>query len=495
MRPAAPSLFLAAVVFAGFPWCGRAWSAGVEERLELRENAEAWLGRDADLLLEIAHAVEIGRRGDEKGARALLAKIAEAAWEREHRQAWLRAQRWGLRFSVKELTKAEIASAVTELLARAREWRMWPEETEIFNLWAETLETAGDWTAAARAYDRAGQRALENGAVARGVEALLEMARVYREAGQPERRAQVWTRLQQVLAERGKGLPRRVLREVERERGRAPLPANAAKPDAGVDLQPSLTHVQVSAEDRELGRARLVLTNASPFPVTGVLRVVPGHSRVGRWESGELGVFIPLAEAAEDREADGETARELTLSPGRQLFIYLERGPDGPDEETVTLSWEEAGAPPVLARVSFFFVEGLPRVSVTNAGVYRLRAGWNTPLYHEIYGRSRIARVENLQVKASAPSRLEILDQSTGRPLAVDAEGDGEFNSPDDRVFQDHDGDGNPDLIVGDRAQAIEIQVWPGPSAAGEEITVTAGLRDPSQEGGWRTDAVNTIRP
>lgn len=123
-----------------------------------------------------------------------------------------------------------------------------------------------------------------------------------------------------------------------------------------------------------------------------------------------------------------------------------------------------------------------------------MQPGWSIPLYHEIYGRRRRARVENLQVKASVPARLEILDQETGKLLAVDAEGDGLYTSPGDRVLQDQDGDGNPDMIVGDRAQAVEIQVWPAP-ATGGVLTVTAGLRDAMQETGWRIDAVNTLRP
>ena len=134
---------------------------------------------------------------------------------------------------------------------------------------------------------------------------------------------------------------------------------------------------------------------------------------------------------------------------------------------------------------------------MVNAGVFQLNAGWSIPLYHEIYHRGTRARVQNLAVSASAACRLEIFDHDTGRLLAVDANGDGSYFSPGDRVLEDADRDGWPDLVIGDRARALEICAWPlGVTGAG--ITVRAGLRGLDADGSGvenRVQMAGPIRP
>jgi hypothetical protein len=263
-------------------------------------------------------------------------------------------------------------------------------------------------------------------------------------------------------------------------------PAGPAGPlAAGVDLQPKDSRVMVSSADKELGRSRFLLTNTGAFTVGGTLKVTANGAVVTDWQSGKAGLYITLGQGGTEL-----AARPLRLLPGQQLEIYVEHGP-GLAQDTVRVAWD-GGEKPVTGSGTFYFTEGLPSASVVNAGVFQLHAGWSIPLYHEIYQRGRGSRIQNLAVQASAACRLEIYDHDTGRLLAVDAEGDGAYSGPGDQVFGDADRDGWPDLVVGDRARAIEICAWPL-GVTGGGITVSAGLRAGPNGAGAATVVENTV--
>ena len=60
--------------------------------------------------------------------------------------------------------------------------------------------------------------------------------------------------------------------------------------------------------------------------------------------------------------------------------------------------------------------------------------------------------------------------------MAVDANGDGVYGQAGDQVVEDADGDGWPDLVIGDRARAIEICAWPL-GVTGSGMSLSVGLR------------------
>lgn len=458
---------------------------------DLGGTVEEWLGEGNDLKLELAHAVAAGKKGNTADARRDLARIALEAESRASRRTWLEAQKWWVRFTLKEdpsMEVSDVSPALEDLLSRTREWSLPMEEIGVFALWADLWQESGQWMMAVKAQDRATQIALHSGRVDRALEAFLEMAKLCRSAQHGWRLRQVWVRIDQVLKERPVVLAGRLRTAMAEERtAGARLMAGLAEemPIDGVDLQPSKSQVMVSAPDREVGRTRFVLTNASPFTVQGTLKISPERSVVTAWETGESGAYVTVGK--------GETvgsSRSLRLLPGQQMPIFVERGPDG-GEEKVTVSWTD-GTETETASGQFYFRNGQPTTSFVNAGVFQLRAGWSVPLYHEIYHRGTRIHTENLRLTASAECRLEIFDHDTGRLLAVDADGDGAFASPGDRVLEDADGDGTPDIQVGDRARALEIFAWPAASSPAG-LTITAGLRDAAASGDWRDDAANEV--
>lgn len=473
---------------------GAGWTLRAQEPPDFSDiggTVEEWLGEGNDLKLELAHAVAAGKKGNTAEARRDLARIALEAESRSSRRTWLEAQKWWVRFTLKEdpsMEVSDVSPALEDLLSRTREWGLPMEEIGVFALWADLWEENGQWMMALKAHDRATQIALDSGRVARALEAFLEMAKLCRHAQHGWRLRQVWVRIDQVLKERPVVLAERLSAALEKERT-AGASLMAGLPEAtlieGVDLQPSKSQVMVSAPDREVGRTRFVLTNASPFTVQGTLKISPDRSVVTCWETGESGAYVTVGK--------GETvggSRSLRLLPGQQMPIFVERGPDG-GEEKVIVSWTD-GTETQSATGQFYFRNGQPATSFVNAGVFRLQAGWSVPIYHEIYHRGTRMHTENLRLAASAECRLEIYDHDTGRLLAVDADGDGAYNSPGDRVLEDADGDGTPDIQVGDRARALEIFAWPAASS-GPRLSITAGLRDASASDDWRDDASNEI--
>lgn len=455
-------------------------------------RGEEWLGEGADLGLELAHVIAAGKKGNPGQARRDLELIAAEAESRGLKAVWLQAQQWWVRFTLEDQPEADLTPALEELLHRVQDWNQIGEEAEIYALWAEVLKSQGQWLMALKALDRTTQLALDAGRVQRAVEAFLEMARLCREADHGWRLRQVWVRLDQVLAARPVTLPEALSEGLAAEKqagamllARTKSAGPAALPAAGVDLQPKDSRVMVSAPDKELGRSRFLLTNASAFSVGGTLKVTANGAVVTAWQSGKSGLYITLGQGGNE-----PAARPLRLLPGQQLEVYVEHGP-GAAEDTVRVVWD-GGEKPVAASGTFYFAEGLPSASVVNAGVFQLHAGWCIPLYHEIYQRGRGARIQNLSVNASASCRLEIYDHDTGRLLAVDAEGDGAYTGPGDQVFGDSDRDGWPDLVVGDRARAIEICAWPL-GLTGGGITVTAGLRTGPGGSGAARVVENTV--
>lgn len=470
---------------------GRAAESAVDLS-DLSGTSEEWLGEGNDLKFELAHVILSGKKGNLAEARRDLERIAALAEARSSRRTWLEAEKWWVKFTFQEDPSADISPAMEDLLARVREWQMGGEEIGLFAMWADLLRDSGQWMMAVKAQDRVTQIALDMGRVPRALEAFLEMARLCRQAGHGWRLRQVWVRIDQVLKERPVSLPAAQQVALERERAAgAELLAQVGAGGAlveGVDLQPSDSQVLVSAPDREVGRTRFVLTNASPFTVQGTLKISPepGQAVVTSWETGESGAYVTIGKG---EGVSGE--RSLRLLPGQQMPVFVERAAGGAEVEKVTVAWSD-GQQTRTACGQFYFDDSRPLASVVNAGAFQLQAGWSVPLYHEIYYRGSRLHTENLKVTSSAPCRLEIFDYDTGRLLAVDAEGDGSFGSPGDRLLEDADGDKMPDLQVGDRARALEIFVWPARPVEGG-ITVTAGLKDPSAAGEWREDALNKV--
>jgi hypothetical protein len=484
MRRIFPASACGWLLLAAGPLCAAEGTSGAP----VVSRGEEWLGEGSDLGLELAHVIAAGKKGNPGQALRDLELITAEAEARGLKEVWLQSQQAWVRFTLVAQPESDLTPAVEQLLGKARNWGMAAEEAEVFALWGEVLKSQGQWLMALKAQDRVTQLTLDQGRVSRAVEAFLDMARLCRAARHDWRLRQVWTRLDQVLATRQVSLPDDLIGQVDLERATdaAVLARGRGAVTEGVDLQPKDSRVLVSATAGELGRSRFLLTNTTAFSVEGTLSVTAGLATVSAWQRGELGWYVTLSKGGQ-----AEGIRSVRLLPGQQLEVYVEHDP-GVSEDRVQVQFTGGNRGSVSASGTFYFADGQPVSSLVNAGVFQLNEGWTIPLYHEIYHRGARAQVQNLQVNASAACRLEIYDHDTGRLLAVDANGDGAYGHPGDQVIEDADRDGWPDLVVGDRARAIEICAWPlGVTGAG--LTVRAGLRAPAGGESGAQEVENTL--
>jgi len=504
MRPRFPAILRNVALFA----CANAgfWEASAQD---LTPPEFGFFGLRSGWRLDIARiASDAEASGDWRRGMTELARIAVEADANHDRPVCLEAELSWVKLAARSGEESDLDDALEELVFRARDWGLGRQEAEVYTFWAERLEAEGEWLMALRALDGAVQASLGDGWVNRALRALLTMSRLCRENDHPWRLQQVWVRIAQIEddAELSAAidLSTHELMEMERVEALPVLgsvtPVTPVTPQ--VDLQPSRAAVRVSAPHGEVGRARFFLTNETVRTVQGTLNVAARTGALKKWESGYSGHWLTLGPRSTATKSAVSSNRPMSLRPGERVSVYVEREQPA-TQDTVSLTWAGAEGD-ALAAGEFSFAGKQPRSSVLNAGSFTVRPGWSLPFYHEINHRGTGTATEDFQFETSVPCRLEVFDVDggkyptveAGRLLAVDAEGDGCFTGGDDRVLNDANADGNPDIWIGDRTRSLEIFAWPlVPLAAGEEITVSARLRRPDQFDAWRTDAENSLSP
>ena len=475
-----------------------------------RLAAEGWLGGSGHLM-EIADLVRDGMAAENpESAMEALAAMAREARSAGRHAVCMEAEIGWLQLAV-DHAGADAAEAIEELAERARDWRLPREEARLWQWRAELFEDAGDWLAAFHAFDRAAQAALGGGLLNRGAAALVGMARLCREHAHPWRLQHQWVRIDALLGIRVADLDAdaRAALDAERAAGAgllAGLPPLEAPARETARINPVVAASMVSRPQREIGRTRFQITNPTPQTVEGRLTVSPRRGAAGTWQSGTDGSTLRLQPpAAGSAEEPVSATRTLTLRPGESAAIYLEHLP-APDDNSAMLRWEDGlGARAATAAAEFRFADAVPDASIVTGGALAPLPGWPLPFHHEINQRSGGVRVEPLGFLASMPCRLEYFDgdasSAAGLPstrlLAVDEQGDGLFDGPGDKVLSDHDGDGQPDILVGDRSRTLEVYAWPLLPMRGESVTLSGRLRrraaDPAA--GWRTDVESELAP
>ncbi|MGI8601390.1 MAG: tetratricopeptide repeat protein [Verrucomicrobiales bacterium] len=442
--------FFAAVVIAA---AGVLTSAAVEEDRFLTRSAEA---------------EQLGANGaSERALRQLDALIVEAINAGRHdAQVWaIQARaRIQLRAGRVDAARDEIEDALTT----ARQFGLQHLEPSLTETFAAVWLAAGDLESAALWLERSYQVALAQTPpqtlLAR--EALVRLAEVQRSLGNEPLAAQAEAWLELLLGGAG----------------------------PGVDLQPLRAQIQVASD--EIGRARLVLTNASTVPLTGTLVLDNSDVLIKEWKSRVSGDWVVLgfADPQATLPAALSQGRKVSLRPGEQRFVTVEMEPAlpvRPAEKTISFTWQ-SGEFSSTSSLHFHFVNAgdLNDPSVANASHVRLSPYASIPVYEEIYYRGEAApRIESFLPATSAPCRVEIYELgrvggSEARTLlAVDADGDGEFTGPADEVIADYDHDGFPDVSFTAQkpVAAIELRLYPiadSASAGTSALDLTISLRE-----------------
>ena len=271
------------------------------------------------------------------------------------------------------------------------------------------------------------------------------------------------------------------------ERNRDP----ETKPEATsgiVDLQPVET-MATGAEGQNLS-ARIRLSNATDHATTGTLTFSgPGISLKETVDHLAVTV-IPGESAVSD-------TREVTIPAGDALPIDVETSAIK-KRGSLVVEWKSGDGK--TSRAAIHFEVKRPGESqdalalVSNRSVAFSNPFYAVHLFHTLSVPSGSTR--DVHVKASAPCRVEFLDARTGALLAVDANGDGKFDSRGDSIADDANQDGFPELASKAETGIAEVEILVYPLAGASPLTRDLRVDLFGRDGeSWAHVGSDTLKP
>ena len=449
------------------------------------------------LITQVADTLQQSRSGNRSMSVRILGTISAQALKREQREAWA----WAQTGIAEQLLLAEeegewiamdTGKITSEVILRCEQSGITSPLARAWSVKAACLLAENQAAQAAQAWERAGCLALDAKLVNPAIGYFLRAARVYRDQGHIARvRASVsW--LEMLAAAKTASIDQATQRELQTffDSSQALLAltasANAAPPPPSLSLQPQFAEISVSTTEQELGRGRFTITNFTTEAVTQLLTLSAGHGQLSGWQMEDGTLHLSLQPSSNPTA----TQRSLRLLPGENLKIFINYHFTGASlDDAVSLTWGKEAS-----TASFHFVSGAPnRSQVINASRSSQADGWPVPFYHEIYYRGEELHVEDILATASTPSRIEVYNEDNGTLLAIDAEGDGVYDGPNDFLSSEHDrnSDIRPDLVVGPEnpVGSLEIFVFPtSPIPASTKLSLSLAdySRTPAR---WRVDS------
>lgn len=222
------------------------------------------------------------------------------------------------------------------------------------------------------------------------------------------------------------------------------------------DLQPVELTTLVAGDWSAKGR--FTLTNPGDATIRGML-AVEGVALETTWDEARLEWQVRI-------RPDGTLTRArqaIVLQPLDQATIVLTADAVLARDGRVQLTWRgEADTQSAWWRFSQAAIDS--DLAVIDANLAVENPFYSVPLHHYIVRQYLHASPsQNIRVITSAPCRVELIDPNSGRVLAIDATGDGDFRGPGDVIFADGNLDGFPDLRFekSQRVGALEIQLYP----------------------------------
>lgn len=403
-----------------------------------------------------AQVAALGQEPDPEAAARKLDVLAAEAWQAGRVDLQLLAEAARARAKIKARQYAGLNESLEEWLATARQLGLATGEALLGEALAEYWLAQDDPAKAAEYLERSWPLALGRTAAGHDLaERLLErLTELYVSMGQTHlaRQGDAWLAL---------------------------LADDVDAPAAGVTLQPATAAIQVATN--EVARARIFLANASLAPVTGTLLVDGGDLAISEWAAKSAGETITLRFPGAGPAVPASTVqgRKITLLPGESRVLTLEVEPNAPPRlasKTVALTWQTPQST-TTAEAHFHFrrAKDFPDTSVASTCQVRLNPLLSVPIYMEVYRRGDAMRhLQDLLPTTSRPCRVElyeILPHAARQRewLALDADGDGVFETATDVVLADRDGSGYPDVSFssGKPVAALEVRLYPLPSADG----------------------------
>ena len=258
-----------------------------------------------------------------------------------------------------------------------------------------------------------------------------------------------------------------------------------------VDLQPMSSRSMVVAGSIAYGR--FYVTNPSTAKKSGVLKMsgpIAADSRIG---AGQLSVALDTAVAVITIE------RPIVLEPGANFMVDVS-GKGGLDdvETEFSCTWLEPDET-VSEGIWVYKSSGVAtRTTVVDAHAVRISPFYLIPIRHMIQRTANAGNSEcvDFRISASKPMRIEVFDNTGTKLICVDSNGDGDFGDKGDLVYQDINGNGHPDLTIGegDTLASLTMYVDPGQIEAGASDSSREVSISLLENGEWHLDALDLIK-
>jgi hypothetical protein len=173
----------------------------------------------------------------------------------------------------------------------------------------------------------------------------------------------------------------------------------------------------------------------------------------------------------------------IPASSGERASVHCTWIPADTRRQHVKASWD------------YFENSSKKRTAVIDAHEMVQNPFYLIPIRHMIQQASTEHRTEvDVSIQASQPMRIEIYNERTGKLVAIDANGDGDFEDTGDLISTDQNRNNWPDIAFepGETRSSMTLYVRPlGRNAAQQETELTVQLL---VDGKWQTDAIDTIR-
>ena len=270
------------------------------------------------------------------------------------------------------------------------------------------------------------------------------------------------------------------------------VPAVGGSIAQSIDIQPRRSISAALPAQPAYGR--FYIHNPSTFTRRGEL-VLVGSIEDPKWDNREW-----LAVNASPLFEHITLSHPLKLDAGATYVVDLTGLPreDGSGAE-IKCEWiPDKGADSATGTWTYQTVEKTAATGIRTA-VIDAHEQQGNPYYllpiHHMAQRLDTALEQSVDftVAASQPTRIEAYDAVTGKLLAIDANGDGDFLDSGDLIAADSNRNSWPELIFGkdQKLASLMMYVQPLSDTAGDVNLAIKILAS----GEWRTDAIDVIKP
>jgi hypothetical protein len=257
----------------------------------------------------------------------------------------------------------------------------------------------------------------------------------------------------------------------------------------GVDVQPVSSFSVAPAGQLAYGRFYIYNTASSEQSgqlklsgkIQSVLQVDDGWVRVKSYpELSETNHVIPVVLAAQGTYVVDLDGQPPEAGPGTYIVCEWQA--------------QDTKQTPVLGEWGYSSLMNDKKMAVRDAHIIQANPLYMVPVSHTIQRRETNAtEALDIAVQFSVPARIELYHSETAELIAVDANGDGDFDGPDDQVLCDTNQNKFPDLTfsAGRESASVTMYIQPlEPLNTDQELSFMI-----MTDGEWRTDAVDVVQP